>query len=137
LALLLGTISKHTVLNNESIEFDTWWVQASSISWIIDAGIPEFLFGLEILLLLSHYFFCGHNRLISLKVPRFNLLYSRFVLGPQLIELLVGHLTNGTPFIGDVTPDALGLKICGESLMLQLSHSGGWISHFDNFCIWI
>ena len=106
-------------MDDESLQFDSWWLQASTVSWVVDTCILELLSGLEILFLHLHDVFRAFNRLVSLKVPLLDLSDTLLVLGSQLVELLVCHLTNCAPFVGHITFDALGVEVSGQGLVLK------------------
>lgn len=119
------------------MQFDAWWLQASTISRVVDTCIFEFLSGFEIFFLHLHNVFRAFNRLVSLKVPLFDLFDTLLVLRSQLVELLVGHLTNGTPLVRHITFDTLGIEVGGKGLVLKLPHSSLGVSHLDNLGIWV
>ena len=135
--VLLARIITHLLLDHERVELNARILNTSTIVGVVNALVLEALFNLKLLFSFVHDLLCSQDLCVGGKVVFFNLLDSCFILGLELVEFLVVHLTNSRPLVSHVRLNALSFKVVADHLVLKLVYARDRIQNLDNSRVWI
>ena len=106
--------------------------ESSAVVGVIDTLILLLLLNFKLVLLNFHNFFRGHNFGIGLVILLLDSFHLFSVLGFELVEFNIVHLSDGTELVSLIGLDALGLEICTYLLMNQFRDSRVWVDYFHD-----
>ena len=114
-------VSAHFFLDHESIQVNSWRLQASTVVGIIDALVLLLLLDFEVILLQFHNLLRGHDLGVSLVILVLNGLHLLRILRFQLFQLDVVHLSDGAQLVSLVSSYALSFEVVANLLVDKLA----------------